>query len=101
MMAARAQLSNREISLLLYVMARVGLCGRMALTPARRAHVAGLWRRHLIEIWYRCAPGEGCTHGPYFNLTIDGHRLASALRAARDARRAKLDRPRVSPQVAA
>jgi len=99
----RERLSNREITLLLHVMQRVGLSGRITLPPARRNRVASLWRKNLIEIWYRRAPGEGCMHGPYFNLTVEGHRLAAALLAARDERHTKSTSPRdiSSPQAAA
>lgn len=95
----RPRLSNREIALLLYIVHRAGLCGRMTLAPARRAHVVGLWRRYLIEVWFRCAPGEGCCHGPYFNLTADGYRLADSLLAAREERKQKSRHS--SPRIAA
>ncbi|MBR0687309.1 hypothetical protein JQ594_15365 [Bradyrhizobium manausense] len=84
---ARERLANREIALLLHILDRAGLSGRVTLPPMRRNGLVVLWRRHLVEIWYRCAPDEGCAHGPYFNLTVDGHQLAVSIRAAREARR--------------
>ena len=85
-MSDHSRLSNRDIALLLYIMQRAGLCGRLHLPPKRRERVVPLWRRHLIEVWYRCAPDEGCMHGPYINLTVEGHRLAAAFIAAREER---------------
>ena len=84
MSRARARLSPREIWLLLHMLERCGLSGRMTLPPKRRDGIAPLWRRHLVEIWFRCAPDEGVAHGPYFNLTADGFQIACALRAGRD-----------------
>lgn len=101
-MAEADRLDNRDIALLLYIMQRVGLCGRLHLPPKRRTRVVPLWRRHLLEVWYRCAPDEGCMHGPYINLTVEGHRLAAALLAARDERRrARTSRHHPRPRLAA
>jgi hypothetical protein len=86
MRSSREKLSNADIELLLYMMQRAGLSGRMTLPPQRRARVVPLWRRQLIEVWYRCAPNEGCMHGPYFKLTVEGHRLGCAFLAAREVR---------------
>ena len=91
-------LSNRDIAMLLHIMQRTGLTGRIALALKLRPHVIPLWRRQLIEVWYRCAPDEGCMHGPYFSLTIEGHRLACVLLAARESRQHFARRP---PQIAA
>ena len=41
----------------------------------RRAIVT-LWRRELVEIWYRQSLGASL-EGPFYNLTISGARLAS------------------------
>jgi hypothetical protein len=86
----RERMDNRDVGLLMHIMQRSGLCGRMTLPPQRRSRVVPLWRRGLIEVWYRCAPDEGCMHGPYFNLTVDGHRVAAAILAKRE------DRPRAT-----
>lgn len=98
-MLQRSPLSNREIAVLLHMLAHAGLSGRMSLPPQRRVHVTRLWRRYLVEVWYRCAPDEGCSHGPYFNLTADGYQLACALQSAREQRRNSAQHP--LPQIAA
>jgi hypothetical protein len=81
---SRRRLSSREIWVLLHLLDRCGVTGRTTLPPKRRDGVPPLWRQHLVEIWYRCAPDEGVAHGPYFNLTTDGFQIACALRAGRD-----------------
>lgn len=44
----------------------------------QRGPAIPLWRRGLIEIWYRQAPSEQpALQGPYFGLTITGTQLAS------------------------
>ena len=92
----RQRMDNRDVGLLMHIIQRSGLCGRMTLPPQRRTRVAPLWRRGLIEVWYRCAPDEGCTHGPYFNLTVDGHRVAAAILAKRDEQHPSRSRPELN-----
>lgn len=46
----------------------------------------GLWRRELVEIWWKQVASED-RRGPYFSLSVDGHRLAYAILATRDERR--------------
>lgn len=82
----RSRLSPREVWLLLFMLKRCGLTGRMTLRRKQREWVIPLWRRELVEMWWRQMAGES-PRGPYFSLTIDGHRLASAILAARDERR--------------
>lgn len=97
-MTARSKLSAREIWLLLFIYERCGLCGRTTLKPHLRPWVVGLWRRHLVEIWFRCVPDEGISHGPFFNLTVDGHHLASTTALAREtAQGRKVSRRSSSP----
>lgn len=83
-MGARTRLSAQEITVLLYMLERCALTGRITIPPKRRAGVNTLWRRYLVDIWYRCVPDEGVAHGPYFNLTADGYQIACAIRAGRD-----------------
>ena len=92
----RPKLSNREIWLLLFIFERTGLSGRVTLKRRQREWAVPLWRRELVEIWWRQSAGES-PRGPYFSLSIEGHRLASAILAARDERRGKSVRARVQP----
>lgn len=83
----REKLSSREIWLLIYIAQRTGLTGRIILGRKHRERVVPLWRRHLVEIWWRQVADDESNRGPYFSLTVEGHQLASAILAARDERR--------------
>ena len=82
----RAKLSARDIWMLLFLYERCGLTARTTLKQRLRERVVPLWRRDLVEIWWRQVADEG-NRGPYFSLTVDGHHLACAILAARDDRR--------------
>lgn len=87
--------------MLLHLAQRCGLTGRMTLSARHRARVVPLWRRELVEIWWKQVPGES-QRGPYFSLSVDGHRLAYAILAARDERRLrKSEGASPSPQPSA
>jgi hypothetical protein len=77
--------------MLLYLAERSGLTGRTTLTARLRERAVPLWRRELVEIWWKQVPGKS-QRGPYFSLSVDGHRLAGAILAGRDEhRRRKLE----------
>jgi hypothetical protein len=80
------KLSAREVWMLLFLAERCGLSGRMTLPARLRERTVPLWRRELVEIWSKQVPGEGA-RGPYFSLSVDGHRLASSILAGRDEHR--------------
>ena len=85
------KLSAREVWMLLFLAERCGLTGRTMLPARLRQRAVPLWRRELVEIWSKQVPGEGA-RGPYFSLSVDGHRLACAILAGRDEhRRRKLE----------
>ena len=86
-MSKRPKLNSREIWMLLYLAERCGLSGRIPLRRRQRERVVTLWRRELVEIWWRQVAGDESSRGPYFSLTIEGHQLAYAILAARDERR--------------
>ena len=81
------KLSAREIWMLLYMAERSGLTGRMTLSRKHRERIVPLWRRHLVEIWWRQIADDESNRGPYFSLSVDGHRLAFSILASRDERR--------------
>lgn len=81
-------LSNPQIRLLLLIEQRCHLTGRMTLKERDREIAVPLWRRELIEIWWRQV-ADNRPRGPYFSLTAAGYQLACALLSARDERRAK------------
>lgn len=70
------RLSRSQIVLLRSLFRRSG--GRpISIERWQRGPSVPLWRRGIVEIWYRQVPDEG-SQGPYFSLTISGARLASA-----------------------
>lgn len=77
MIAARERLNNGQIILLRSLVRRGG--GRaVSIDRWRRRSAATLWRRGLIEIWYRQSPDEQPSlQGPYYSLTMNGFHLAS------------------------
>jgi hypothetical protein len=62
---------------------RPSLDDRIAAGERRNTATGGvlLWRRRLVEIWYRQSLDHGSLKGPYFSLTVDGMRLAAAFMA--------------------
>lgn len=72
------RLTNSQI-VILRSLARRG--GNRAVTldhSWQRKPALPLWRRGLIEIWYRQTPSEQPSlQGPYFSLTTSGAQLAS------------------------
>ncbi len=81
-------LTSPQIRLLLLIEQRCHVTGRMLLKEWQRAIAVPLWRRELIEIWWRQMAGAA-NRGPYFSLTAAGYQLACALLSARDDRRAR------------
>lgn len=73
-----ARLTRGQIALVRSLMARSGHGRPISIERWQRGPSIPLWRRGIVEIWYRAAPGEG-NQGPYFSLTISGAQLASAL----------------------
>ena len=93
----RPKLTQAQIRTLLLLWHRCRLTGRMTFNEQLRAIAVPLWRRELVEIWWRQVSGEG-QRGPYFSLTAAGYQLACALIAARDERRRLRERAPVQPQ---
>jgi hypothetical protein len=76
------RLSNREITLLQDIVLRCGAGGRVTIARIQRAIAAALWRKEMIEIWYRQAiDANPSLQGPFYSPTVAGSRLAAALRA--------------------
>jgi len=71
------RLTGHEINILRSIIRRSG--GRpVTLSRFHRRLVAPLWRRGLIEAWYRQAPeNTPSLQGPLFTLSIAGARLAA------------------------
>jgi hypothetical protein len=77
-MTIRERLTNSQI-ILLRSLARRGAFGRaVTIDKWQRIPAIPLWRRGLIEIWYRQFPNEQPSlQGPYYGLTAGGFQLAS------------------------
>ena len=77
------RLSNRQIATLKHLAICCANGGQVTLTRDQREAMVPLWRRELIEIWYRHLPGEQ-PRGPFFRPTGFGWNLIqSLLRASR------------------
>jgi hypothetical protein len=75
-MTIRERLTNSQIILLRSLAKRGG--GRsVTIQQWQRAPALPLWRRGIVEIWYRQSPGESL-QGPYYALSVAGFQLASS-----------------------
>lgn len=75
-MTIRERLSSPQISVLRSLFQRGAAIRPITLSAWQRLFARALWRREIVEIWYRQAPEE--LQGPYFALTTSGARLAAA-----------------------
>lgn len=73
------RLTLSQISILRSLTQRGGAMRPITLDHARqRSPILPLWRRGIIEIWYRQAPEtQPSLQGPYYGLTVSGAQLAS------------------------
>lgn len=79
-MTERPRLSERQIQTLKQLSVTCGNGGQATLTRDQREAMTPLWRRHLIEIWYRHLPGER-PRGPFFRPTEAGWSLIRSIHA--------------------
>lgn len=70
------RLTSREIVILRSLVSRGAQFKAVSLLKWQRKFVVPLWRRGLIEIWYRQSLDAGPMHGPFYALTIFGAALA-------------------------
>jgi len=75
------RLSNRQIATLRHLAIICANGGQTCLTRDQREAMVPLWRRELIEIWYRSIPGER-PRGPFFRPTEPGWNLIRSILAA-------------------
>lgn len=79
------RLSNRQIETL-KLMAVCGARGDpIRLTMDQREAMTPLWRRLLVEIWWRRSPTDRSLQGPFFRLTEPGRTLILSILNARKA----------------
>lgn len=77
-MNAIARLNWREVALLKLVAKRGGIQRPILIERPRRRAAPGLWRRHLLEVWYRQCVITRELQGPFYALSVTGWRVASA-----------------------
>lgn len=72
------RLTGPQIGVLRLLLQRTSGLGRgVTLGVRQRAAVVALWRRGLVECWYRQAPEVSPSlQGPYFTLSLAGFNLA-------------------------
>jgi hypothetical protein len=80
-MSRDQRLSSRQIATLKQLAVTCSAGGQSTLTRDQREAMVPLWRRELIEIWYRHFPGER-PRGPFFRPTEAGWHLISAVLAS-------------------
>jgi hypothetical protein len=84
MSLSKPRLSNRQIATLKHLAICCATGKAVGLTRDQREAMVPLWRRELIEIWYRHIPGEGA-RGPFFKPTDFGWHLIRAVLRGRSA----------------
>jgi hypothetical protein len=83
-----ARLRGGQINLLRFLAVRCAMGGMIVLARWQRAIAISLWRRGLVEVWYRQAVDD-TLQGPFFGLSIAGRRLAFLFTAPRAKRAAQ------------
>lgn len=79
-MTLRQKLNRLEIDVLLSLITRGASTRPISVPRTQRTAVVPLWRRRIIEVWYRQSPEDGPSfQGPFCALTESGYRLAMAL----------------------
>lgn len=79
---SKDRLSNRQIATLKHLAICCANGGQVTLTRDQREAMQPLWRRGLVEMWFRCVPDEGSTRTPFFRPTASGWNLIHALISA-------------------
>lgn len=73
-----ASLNRREIVIMRSLFLRGASLRCVSLAKWMRKHVVSLWRRGLVEVWYRQSlEPRPSLDGPFYSLTIHGAYLAS------------------------
>ena len=84
MFVTTERLSNRQIATLKQLASGCARNAPAALTRDQREAMQPLWRRGLVEMWFRCIPDEGSQRTPFFRPTAQGWNLIHAILAATD-----------------
>ena len=76
------RLSNRQIATLKHLAICCAAGGQVTLTRDQREAMQPLWRRGLVEMWFRVIPDEGSQRSPFFRPTAHGWALINSILAA-------------------
>lgn len=82
---AHQRLSSGEVAMLKHVVRRGGWHRPILVERTKRRPVPSLWRRNLIEVWYRQSVLTRDLQGPFYALTINGCRIVSTFDISIDA----------------
>ena len=72
----RERFSNLQIVILRTLLKQGGYQTPLTLPAWQRADATKLWRRGLVEVWFRKCRDGTAGFGPFFSLTIVGARIA-------------------------
>lgn len=75
------RLSQRQIVTLRHLAICTSTGALVTLTRDQREAMVPLWRRGLVEIWWRIVPDEG-NRGPFYRITERGRFLLDAILSA-------------------
>lgn len=75
---SKQRLSNRQIATLKHLAVCCQSGVQVTLTRDQREAMVPLWRRELIELWYRHFPGERA-RGPFFRPTESGWHMIRSI----------------------
>jgi hypothetical protein len=75
------RLSNRQITTFKHLAICCGNGGQVTLTRDQREAMAPLWRRGIVEMWFRCIPDEGSARSAFFRPSNSGWHLIHAILA--------------------
>lgn len=78
------RLSNRQIATLKHLAICCAKGGMTTLTRDERESMTPLWRKNIIEIWWKHMPNER-PRGPFFRPTERGFVLINAILSAKKA----------------
>lgn len=76
------RLSNRQIATLKHLAICCADGGQVTLTRDQRESMVPLWRKRLVEMWWRNSPDDQSLQGPFFRPTPAGKNLTDAILAA-------------------
>lgn len=85
-MAKGERLSQRQIATLKHLAITCEKGGLTTLTRDEREAMQPLWRRGVVEMWFRCVPDEGRTGTAFFKPSRSGWALIRAIFAGSSAR---------------